>query len=99
MTVEEMLRRMSSYELSQWAAYEQAFGPLGTSYADDLLAGIFEAVQASYRDVEEDGPVEHFPRRHEFFEAATAAMEQREWEQSPEGMAARIAEFGADRWG
>jgi hypothetical protein len=47
MTVEEMLHRISSKELTEWRAYELANGPLGHQYSDDLLAHIHEAIQAN----------------------------------------------------
>lgn len=101
MTVEDMLSRMSARELTRWAAYEQAFGPLGPSYAEDLLAGIYEQLQAFNRNVEEDGPVQPFPRRHQYFDYIRAQVEaeQAEKEKTPEQKAAEIAQFGSDRWG
>jgi hypothetical protein len=45
MTVDEMLNRISSYELTQWDAYERATGPLGGRYSDETLAAIQEQLQ------------------------------------------------------
>lgn len=39
MTRDEMLDRMSSAELTDWAAYEKVTGPLGTE-RDDVLAAL-----------------------------------------------------------
>jgi hypothetical protein len=47
MTVEEMLHRMSSKELTWWMAYEKHAGPLGDVYQQDMLAHIHEAVQTN----------------------------------------------------
>lgn len=49
MTVAEMLARISSYELTEWAAYEQMTGPLGPSWRDDVLAAIHEQLQVGNR--------------------------------------------------
>jgi hypothetical protein len=46
MTVQEMLTKVSSYELSQWMAFEKINGPLGAQYSDDMLASIHEQLQA-----------------------------------------------------
>lgn len=40
------MKRISSYELSQWIAYERASGPLGQIYSQDMLAQIHEQLQA-----------------------------------------------------
>lgn len=42
MTVAEMLERIGSYELTEWAVYEKMFGPLGRQYGDNQLASIEE---------------------------------------------------------
>ncbi|MFE7797057.1 hypothetical protein [Nocardia sp. NPDC057440] len=47
MTVEEMLHRVSSRELTEWIAYEQKNGPLGHQYSDDVLASILEALHTN----------------------------------------------------
>lgn len=36
---------VSSYELSEWRAFERAHGPLGMEYSDSLLAAIHEQQQ------------------------------------------------------
>ena len=46
MTVRELLETTDSYELSEWMAYENAFGPLGNEYRDDMLAAQHEMLQA-----------------------------------------------------
>lgn len=45
MPVAELLSRTSSIELTEWQAYERAFGPLGKQYSDDMLAQIHEQLQ------------------------------------------------------
>lgn len=46
MTVEEMLERTSSLEISEWMAYEKVHGPLDDSYTNEALATIQETLQA-----------------------------------------------------
>lgn len=46
MTVEELLSKISSYELSEWMAFERVNGPLGQQYSDDMLANVHEQLQA-----------------------------------------------------
>ncbi len=46
MTVNELLTKLSSYELSQWMAFERVNGPLGRQYGDDMAANIHEQLQA-----------------------------------------------------
>jgi hypothetical protein len=47
MTKSEMLERISSYELTEWAAYEMKNGPLGSQWRDDMTASIHELLQAN----------------------------------------------------
>jgi hypothetical protein len=47
MPVAEMLRRTSSHELTEWAAYEQLTGPLDTRLRNDISAGIVAATVAN----------------------------------------------------
>lgn len=49
MTVAQLLSCISSRELTEWQAYEQATGPLGSRYSDDVLAAIHEQLQISNR--------------------------------------------------
>lgn len=37
-----MLERLDSRELSEWKAFERAFGPVGNEYRDEALASIQE---------------------------------------------------------
>lgn len=69
MTVEEMLYRVSSRELSEWMAYEQAFGPIGPRYDSELLAGIHEQMQFANKMTggEEYPEPRKVPRPTEFF--------------------------------
>lgn len=50
MPVEEMLRRTSSAELTEWAAYEQLNGPLGGQRMDVLFAQLCAVVANAQRD-------------------------------------------------
>lgn len=93
MTVDELLGRISSQELSRWRAYEHAFGPLGTVYADDLLAGIYEQLQAFNSDGKQQIP--RHPRPHEIFERAEAMQEAPVAEPGSDAQAAQIAAFNA----
>jgi hypothetical protein len=73
-TVEELLSRISSYELAEWEAYERANGPLGNDYMNEALASLHEAIQLNtfvigmgYGD---ENPVEKpikYPRPTEVF--------------------------------
>lgn len=47
MTVEELLARTSSRELTEWAVYEEEVGPLDAGYRADVLAGIVSATIAN----------------------------------------------------
>ena len=49
MTVKEMLDRIDSYEISQWAAYEQLHGPLNNAYSYNALASIEETLMLGNR--------------------------------------------------
>ncbi|WP_052336699.1 phage tail assembly protein T [Nocardioides alkalitolerans] len=44
MTVREMLDRLTSYELAEWAAYEKVSGPLGPARLDQLAALIASTI-------------------------------------------------------
>lgn len=79
MTVDEMLERISSYELSEWEAYERAFGPLGDAYSQNKLADLHELMQAvllSLSTDENKGTVKRQPRPHEVYEALVEAQAQ-----------------------
>lgn len=45
MSVRQLLHSMDSAEISEWQAYERAFGPLDRAYGDDMLARIHEQLQ------------------------------------------------------
>lgn len=45
MSVRQLLASMDSAEISEWQAYERAFGPLDRAYGDDMLARIHEQLQ------------------------------------------------------
>lgn len=38
MPVRELLSRIDSRELTEWVAYEEEFGPVGSKYGDEILA-------------------------------------------------------------
>lgn len=97
MTVDEMLTRIGARELTDWEAYEQAFGPLGNIYAEDKLAGIHELLQAVLIGLgaTDGNTVERQPRPNEIFQAAQLRLE-RESEQeelSPQDQMARFNEM------
>lgn len=45
LTVTELLARTTSAELTEWQAYEVAYGPVGPAYRDAALADLIDAVQ------------------------------------------------------
>jgi hypothetical protein len=45
MTVRELLARIDSRELTEWAAYEHYAGPLGPSWSDEATALSLESLQ------------------------------------------------------
>jgi|GEM_PF-882201 len=47
MTVEELLSRISSAELTEWMAYEEIVGPLDVGYRVDVVAGIVSSTIAN----------------------------------------------------
>lgn len=76
MTVAEMLSRISSYELTEWRAYELAFGPLDSSYRDEIAASSHEMLQAMRHTMGQlwatdgDNPVsepQQLPRPHALY--------------------------------
>lgn len=76
MTVDEMLERIPSYELTEWEAYERAFGPLGSVYSENKLADMHELLQAillSFSAEDGKGTVKHQPRPHEVYDAIVEA--------------------------
>lgn len=44
MTVEELLRRISARELTEWAVFEQEYGPLGLERGDWQAAAVAQAL-------------------------------------------------------
>lgn len=81
MPVGEMLRRMSSYEVTEWRAYELATGPLGREYSDDMLAAIHEQMQFANKmagEQFEENPapaIKHVRRPKEVFDLTEDEME------------------------
>ena len=47
MTVEELLARISSRELAEWAAFEREYGPIGLERGDWQAAGLAQTVAAA----------------------------------------------------
>lgn len=45
MTVRELLSKLDSYEVTEWMAYERAFGPIGDMYIHATLSSIQEQLQ------------------------------------------------------
>lgn len=45
MTVEEMLQRITSYEIAEWQAYERHVGKLGPDYEREMLREIHYMLQ------------------------------------------------------
>lgn len=77
MTVDEMLERITSPELTEWEAYERAYGPLGSVYSENKLAELHELMQAlllSFSTEENKGTVKRQPRPHEVWEAMVEAQ-------------------------
>lgn len=74
MTVRELLSTVDSFELSEWIAYEKAFGPLGNDYTHEVLASMHELQQALlhlYGAQLERNPIpvpKRFPRPDEAFQ-------------------------------
>lgn len=81
--MDELLRKIPSYELTQWKAYERAFGPLGNFYAADVWAGIHEQLQRIAALLTEGGKatVERLPRPMEVYKVA---LERQEIEEQAE---------------
>jgi hypothetical protein len=67
-----MLDSMGSSELTEWMAYERLVGPLGDSYAQEMLASITELLQQLIilTAQAKDENVERVPRPHELWEHA-----------------------------
>lgn len=81
MPVGEMLSRMSSYEVTEWRAYELATGPLGSQFSDDVLAAIHEQLQFANRMAGEQfeenpaPPIRSVKRPSEVFDLSEEEME------------------------
>lgn len=73
MTVGQLLASIDSRELTEWMAFEQAYGPVDDGYANDTLAAIHEQLQSIAVMVGaqlEDNPApepRHYPRPVEVF--------------------------------
>ncbi len=50
MTVEELLGRITSRELAEWAAFERVYGPIGLERGDWQAAQVTQAVYAAAGD-------------------------------------------------
>lgn len=73
MTVGELLAVVPAYELTEWEAYERAFGPIGRHYSDEALATIADTLSILlrlYGEQFEDNPIPEprkYPRPHEWY--------------------------------
>lgn len=70
MTVAELLSRISSWELSEWMAYEDATGPLDNRWRDDMLARIHECIQVAFAG----GEPQMLPRPHQIADLVEAQL-------------------------
>jgi hypothetical protein len=72
-----MLARIPSYELTEWKAYERAFGPLGQFYETDVMAAMHEQLQhiAALLTQDGKGSVEHIPRPMEVWKTVLDRQE------------------------
>ena len=74
-TVSELLERVDSRELTEWMAFEKAFGPLGNDYEKEALATIQDSLNAlmfltgqiSYGQKNPVPEPTKFPRPHQAF--------------------------------
>ncbi|WP_055563600.1 hypothetical protein [Streptomyces atriruber] len=88
MTVRELLERIDSRELAEWAAYERYAGPVDDSYLAGVLAALHEQVQtlnrmtgaAHFTDKKhKKNPApepSHYPRPHELYERDASSVEE-----------------------
>lgn len=60
MTVEEMLTRVTSSELTEWAAYEHLYGPLGGARHDINQAMLAHVIHNIFADKGKGKPIEDF---------------------------------------
>lgn len=57
MPVRELLSRIDARELTEWVAYEETFGPIGSRYSDEILAELKDVLQHfSYHQVGSNVP-------------------------------------------
>lgn len=77
MPVDEMLTRMSSFELSEWFAFEQAFGPLDGLWEGEMLRALHVQLQATFRGKDDPEPVP-FMERKDWFPLLEKQEEERE---------------------
>lgn len=96
-TVTELLSGITAYELTEWEAYERAFGPLGPQYSDNALAEIHEELQkicyvlgAVNTGKDQENPVPEprpVPRPHEMYRKLNAPEgSESEPEEQPMGL-------------
>lgn len=88
MTVRELLARIDSHELSEWAAYERYAGPVDDSYLAGALATVIELLQTlnrmtgaahftdkNHRKNPAPEP-KHYPRPHELHKRDDSSDEE-----------------------
>lgn len=88
MTVRELLARIDSRELAEWAAYERYAGPVDDSYLAGALAALHEQIQtlnrmtgaAHFTDkkhTKNPAPEpKHYPRPHELHKRDDSSDEE-----------------------
>lgn len=86
--MEELLDTISAREISEWMAYERAFGPIDHTYTNDILADLKEKVDllfhvtASANGVKDLDPPEKTYRAHELQQKYKDLLERRAREES-----------------
>ena len=103
--MDELLDSVTAFELSEWEAYERAFGPLGPQYRDNALAEIHEQLQmiayilgAANTGKDQDNPVpepKQVPRPHEVFQRKDVGDSQMQSQSEPMGLSEAVAFFEA----
>lgn len=80
MPVGELLARTTSAELTEWQAYEVAYGPVGPAYRDEALASLadlieqtnylLQAVNTDQKDRDRIPQAGPYPRPHQIADRA-----------------------------
>jgi hypothetical protein len=97
-----LLCGITAYELSEWEAYERAFGPLGRQYEQDMFARIHEQLQmitfvlGAANSGEGENPVpepKQVPRPHEVFQKLEAGASVEEPAEQAMGLDEMVQHF------